>query len=124
PTASLRDALSTARARGKGRGAMVDRSEQIVTLFGGSGFIGRYVCEFLLKSGIRVRVASRDPRRSYFIQPLGQVGQFGFVQANIRDPAAVRRALEGASAAVNLVGVFGRAMREVHVEGSRHVAEA
>jgi len=73
---------------------MADRSEQIVTVFGGSGFIGRYVCEVLLKSGVRVRVASRDPRRSYFIQPLGQVGQFGFVQADITEAASVRRANE------------------------------
>ena len=103
---------------------MIRRFEELVTVFGGDGFIGRYVCEFLLRSGVRVRVASRDPRNSYFIQPLGQVGQFGFVQADIRDPEAVRRALEGASAAVNLVGVFGRKMQEVHVEGARSIAEA
>jgi uncharacterized protein YbjT (DUF2867 family) len=102
---------------------MVDRSEQIVTLFGGSGFIGRYVCEFLLKSGIRIRVASRDPRQSYFIQPLGQVGQFGFVQADITDAASVRRAVDGASAVINLVGVLGGKVAAVHVDGARNVAE-
>src|SRR5437016_4196715 len=103
---------------------MADRSEQIVTVFGGSGFIGRYVCEVLLKSGVRVRVASRDPRRSYFIQPLGQVGQFGFVQADITDAPSVRRAVDGTVAAINLVGVFGRKMHAVHVDGARHVADA
>jgi uncharacterized protein YbjT (DUF2867 family) len=102
---------------------MVRRFEELVTVFGGDGFIGRYVCEFLLRSGVRVRVASRDPRNSYFIQPLGQVGQFGFVEADIRDPEAVRRALDGASAAVNLVGTFGK-MQEVHVDGARNVAQA
>ena len=59
---------------------MNQRYQELVTVFGGDGFIGRYVCEFLLRSGIRVRVASRDPRKSYFIQPLGQVGQFGLAQ--------------------------------------------
>ena len=103
---------------------MATRFEELVTVFGGDGFVGRYVCEFLLRSGARVRVASRDPRNSYFIQPLGQVGQFGFVQADIRDAEAVRRALDGAIAAVNLVGVFGRKMQEVHVEGARNIAEA
>ncbi|MFL6830501.1 MAG: complex I NDUFA9 subunit family protein [Sphingomicrobium sp.] len=103
---------------------MIERAEELVTVFGGSGFIGRYVCEFLLKSGVRVRVATRDRRSSYFIQPLGQVGQFGFVEADVTNAESVRRALHGASAAVNLCGVFGRAMRSVHVDGARNVAEA
>jgi NADH dehydrogenase len=102
---------------------MIDRSEELVTVFGGDGFIGRYVCEFLLRSGVRVRVASRDPRNSYFIQPLGQVGQFGFVQADITAADAVARALEGANRVINLVGVFKK-MQSVHVDGARNVAEA
>src|SRR2546421_9475020 len=103
---------------------MIDRSEELVTVFGGDGFIGHYVCEFLLRSGVRVRVASRDPRNSYFIQPLGQVGQFGFVKADITDAASVHRAVENARAVVNLVGVFGRKMQAAHVDGAHHVAEA
>jgi NADH dehydrogenase len=103
---------------------MIDRADELVTVFGGGGFIGRYVCELLLKSGVRVRVASRRPRRAHFIQPLGQVGQFGFVRADITDADSVARAVEGASAAVNLCGVFGRAMRAVHVTGAKNVAEA
>ena len=103
---------------------MFDRSNELVTVFGGSGFIGRYVCEYLLKNGVRVRVATRDPRNAYFIQPLGQVGQFGFVKADITDAAAVRDAVRGSSAVVNLCGVFGRRMYGVHVEGARNVAEA
>lgn len=62
---------------------MIERSEQLVTVFGGAGFIGRYVCEYLFRSGVRVRIASRDRRNDYFIQPLGQVGQFGFETADI-----------------------------------------
>jgi NADH dehydrogenase len=103
---------------------MADRSQQLVTVFGGDGFVGRYVCEKLMKAGARVRVASRDPRNSYFIQPLGQVGQFGFIKADITDKESVRRALDGAAAAINLVGVFGRKMQAVHVDGARNVAEA
>ena len=103
---------------------MIERNDELVTVFGGDGFIGRYVCEFLMKSGVRVRVASRDPRNSYFIQPLGQVGQFGFVQADVSDAARVRRAVDGTSAVINLVGVFGRRMQAVHVDGARNVAEA
>jgi NADH dehydrogenase len=103
---------------------MIERFEEQVTVFGGDGFIGRYVCEFLFRSGVRVRVASRDTRNSYFIQPLGQVGQFGFVRADISNLESVRHALHGASAVVNLVGVFGRKMQAAHVDGARHVAEA
>jgi NADH dehydrogenase len=103
---------------------MIERSEELVTVFGGGGFIGRYVCEYLMKSGVRVRVAQRNPRQAYIIQPLGQVGQYGFVQADIGDRASVERAVRGASAVVNLCGVFGKAMRSTHVDGARNVAEA
>jgi uncharacterized protein YbjT (DUF2867 family) len=103
---------------------MIERNEQLVTIFGGDGFIGRYVCEHLFKQGVRVRIASRDPRKSYFLQPLAQVGQFGFEQADITSPASVRNAVKSATAVVNLVGIFGRGMRAVHVEGARNVAEA
>jgi len=103
---------------------MIERPQELVTVFGGGGFIGRYVCEYLFKAGVRVRVASRDPRSAYFIQPLAQVGQFGFVQADIADRKSVERAVEDVTAVVNLCGVFGRAMQRVHVDGARNVAEA
>jgi NADH dehydrogenase len=103
---------------------MIERPEELVTVFGGGGFIGRYVCESLFKAGVRVRVASRDPRHAYFIQPLAPVGQFGFVQADVGDRPSVDRAVEGATAVVNLCGVFGKRMQRVHVEGAKHVAEA
>ncbi|HEX6604052.1 MAG TPA: complex I NDUFA9 subunit family protein [Sphingomicrobium sp.] len=103
---------------------MIDRSEELVTVFGGGGFIGRYVCEYLFRNGVRVRIAQRDPRRAYEIQPLAQVGQFGFAQADITNADSVRHAVDGATAVVNLVGVFGRRMDEVHVDGARNVAEA
>ena len=103
---------------------MIDRNEQLVTIFGGAGFIGRYVCEFLFRSGVRVRVATRDPRNDYFLQPLAQVGQFGFEKADITNPDSVRNAVKSATAVVNLCGVFGRAMHGVHVEGAHNIAEA
>ena len=102
---------------------MIDRNEELVTVFGGGGFIGRYVCECLLKSGVRVRVAQRYPRQASFVQPLGQVGQFGFVRADITDRDSVRHALRGATAVVNLCGAFKK-MQSVHVDGARNVAEA
>ena len=103
---------------------MIERNEELVAVFGGGGFIGRYVCEFLFRRGVRVRVGSRDPRRDYFIQPLGQVGQFGFERADITNLDSVRNAVKSASAVINLCGVFGRNMHAVHVDGARNVAEA
>lgn len=98
------------------------RSETHVTVFGGSGFIGRYVCETLLKAGVRLRVAARDPREAYFLQPLAAVGQYGAVRANIADQASVTDAVKGADCVVNLCGAF-RNMQAVHVDGARIVAE-
>jgi uncharacterized protein YbjT (DUF2867 family) len=103
---------------------MIERQEELVTIFGGGGFIGRYVCEVLMKSGVRVRVAQRDPRKAYIIQPLGQVGQFGFAKADITDAVSVREAVKSATAVINLCGVFGRGMQAVHVEGARTAAQA
>jgi uncharacterized protein YbjT (DUF2867 family) len=103
---------------------MIERNEELVTIFGGGGFIGRYVCESLLKSGVRVRVAQRDPRTAYDIQPLSQVGQLGLEGADIIKVESVRNAVHGATAVINLCGVFGRGMQAVHVDGARNVAEA
>lgn len=103
---------------------MIERNEELVTVFGGGGFIGRYVCEFLLKKGVRVRVAQRNSRQAYIIQPLGQVGQYGFEGADITRADTVRNAVHGATSVINLCGVFGRKMQSVHVEGARNVAEA
>jgi NADH dehydrogenase len=103
---------------------MIERSEQLVTVFGGAGFIGRYVCEFLFRKGVRVRIATRDPRNDYFLQPLGQVGQFGFEKADITNVDSVRNAVKSATAVINLCGVFGAKMRATHVEGARNLAEA
>ncbi len=101
---------------------MIDRSETHVTMFGGIGFIGRYVCEYLFKAGVRLRVAARDPREAYFLQPLAEVGQFGAVRADITSRDSVATAVKGADSVINLCGAF-RNMQAVHVDGARIVAE-
>ena len=70
----------------------------LVTVFGGSGFIGSQVVRALAKQGLRIRVAVRQPGRGYKLRMLGDVGQIEVVQANIRVPGSIRRALEGAEA--------------------------
>jgi NADH dehydrogenase len=99
---------------------------KLVTIFGGGGFIGRYVCEQLLDYGeydVRLRVVAREPRSAHYIQPMAQVGQWGIVRGDVTDPDSVGRAVEGASAVVNLTGAF-KGMGAVHVTGARAVAEA
>lgn len=103
---------------------MLNHRAELVTVFGGSGFIGRYVCEQLMQSGARVRVATRQPRLAHFIQPLGSVGQLGVVRTNLRDTNSVARAVDGATAVVNLIGVLKGQFDAVQVSGARHIAEA
>ena len=96
----------------------------LVTIFGGHGFIGRYVCEALVKAGVRLRVAARDPRRAFFLQPLGQVGQICFARAELARAETIDAAVAGASAVINLVGIFKGHLHAIHVEGARHAAAA
>lgn len=103
---------------------MIDPSSSFVTLFGGGGFIGRYVCEALLKRGVRVRIAERQPRRAFFLQPLGGVGQLSFVAADLARPQTIARAVDGASAVINLVGIFNGKLDAVHVAGAGQAATA
>ena len=86
--------------------AIALNSSTLVTVFGGSGFIGRYVVQALVKTGCRVRVAVRRPDLALFLQPLGGIGQIAFVQANLRYENSIRHAVEGADGVVNLVGVL------------------
>ena len=81
-------------------------SAPIVTIFGGSGFVGRYVAQAMARRGWRVRVAVRRPNEALFVKPYGVVGQVVPIQANIRDEASCRRAVEGATAVVYCVGVL------------------
>jgi NADH dehydrogenase len=96
----------------------------LITVFGGSGFIGRYVCEALLKTGARLRVAGRDPRRGWFLQPLGSVGQVSVIAADISRPETVERAVEGADAVINLVGTFKGNLELIHAHAAGKLAAA
>lgn len=107
---------------------MATGTDKLVTVFGGSGFIGRHVVRALAKRGWRVRVAVRRPDLAGHVQPLGAVGQIMPVQANLRYRWSVDRAIEGADAVVNLVGILSESGRQnfnaVHDFGARAVAEA
>lgn len=100
----------------------------LVTVFGGTGFVGRQVVRSLAKQGLRVRVAVRNVGRGYRLRLLGDVGQIEVVQANVRNPDSVARALDGAEGCVNLIGVLYEAGRQgfqaVHAMGSKTIAEA
>jgi NADH dehydrogenase len=98
--------------------------DRLVTLFGGGGFLGRYAAQALFKTGARVRIVQRDPRRAFFLKPLARLGQVQFVSGDIRDAARVRAAVAGSDAVVNLVGVLKGDFEGIHVEGARNVAEA
>lgn len=103
---------------------MYDKRSGLVTVFGGGGFIGRYVCEALFKTGVRVRVAERHPRRAYFLQPLAAVGQLDMALADVTLPKSVEHAVEGASAVINLVGILNGNFERVHAVGASNVATA
>jgi NADH dehydrogenase len=99
----------------------------LVTVFGGSGFVGGQVVRQLAKAGHRVRVAVRNPNLAYKMRMLGDVGQIEVVQANVRNAPSVARAVEGAEAVVNLVGVLWESGRQkfqtLHVMGAKTIAE-
>ncbi len=101
--------------------------DRLVTVFGGSGFVGRYVVRALAHDGWRIRVAMRRPHLAPELRVMGDVGQIELQQANIRYPDSVERTLEGAEAAVNLVGVLYEAGRQgfeaLQSLGARMLAE-
>lgn len=98
--------------------------DSLVTLIGGGGFLGRYIAQALLAGGARVRVAQRDPRSAVYLKPLGGLGQTQFVAADVTRPETIARAVAGADAVVNLVGVFAGDLDKVHVGGARTIGEA
>ena len=106
----------------------LSNTPKLVTVFGGSGFIGRYVVRALAKRGYNVRVAVRRPDLAGFLQPMGNVGQIVAVQANLRDRDSVARAVAGSDHVVNLVGILFEKGRntfdDVQIAGARSVADA
>lgn len=104
------------------------RPDRLVTVFGGSGFVGRYVVQALARRGWRIRVAVRRPDLAFHLQPLGKVGQIHAVQANLRFPNSLAHALRDADAAVNLVGILeergAQGFEAIHHRGAEAVAKA
>lgn len=103
-------------------------STSLVTIYGGSGFVGRHVVQALARTGCRMRIAVRRPDLAGFLQPLGTVGQIHAVQANLRFPDSVDRAAAGADAIINLVGIGVQNGKQsfdaIHEDGARSVARA
>lgn len=101
---------------------------KLVTVFGGSGFIGRYLVRALARDGWRVRVAVRRPNLVGYLQPAGGVGQIKPVYADVRDKDSVKAAIAHADAVVNLVGILAergkQSFEAVQEEGARNIAEA
>jgi NADH dehydrogenase len=99
----------------------------LVTVFGGSGFLGRHTVRALARAGWRIKVATRHPNRAFFLRPLGAVGQIDFVKCDVADAESVARAIMGSNAVVNLTGILfekGQSFDDVQAEGAAHVAQA
>jgi NADH dehydrogenase len=100
----------------------------LVTIFGGSGFLGRHAVRALAKAGYRIRVAVRHPASAYFLIPMGTVGQIQLVKCNVCDADQVAAALTGADAAINLTGILyphgGQGFEEIHADAAANIAGA
>jgi len=99
-----------------------------VTIFGGSGFLGRHIVRAIAKTGARMLIAVRRPHLANYLQPLGGVGQINFVQANVRYPETLVRAAAGSDAVVNLTGILApsgnQTFEAIHAEGAENAAKA
>lgn len=102
------------------------RMSKLVTIYGGSGFVGRYIARRMAKDGWRVRVAVRRPNDALFVKPYGVPGQVEPVPCNIRDDASVRAVMAGADAVINCVGILNRSGKNtfdaVQVQGAQRIA--
>jgi uncharacterized protein YbjT (DUF2867 family) len=107
---------------------MASNLDTLVTVFGGSGFVGRHLVRALAKRDYRIRVAVRRPELAGYLQPLGRVGQIHSVQANLRYPASVEAAMRDSSVAINLVAILSQSGAQtfdaVQVKGAETVAKA
>ena len=102
---------------------MLDLQNKLITVFGGGGFVGRYVVQALCASGARVRVAVRDVRGAEHVKPLGNLGQVSLCTCDVTKPGTVANALAGADMAINLVGSFDN-MDAIQRVGAANVAQA
>jgi uncharacterized protein YbjT (DUF2867 family) len=99
----------------------------LVTVFGGTGFLGRHTVRALARAGWRIRVATRHPNSGFFLRPMGTVGQIDLVKCDISDPDQVARAVQGAQAVVNLCGILfesGQTFGDVQTQGAANIAQA
>lgn len=105
-----------------------DRQQTLVTVFGGTGFLGRQIVRRLARSGYRMRVATRKPSLANSVLPSGDVGQIAVLRCDVRDEAQVARAVEGAAVVINAVGILspsgGRSFKAMHVEAAANIASA
>ncbi|HEY4076995.1 MAG TPA: complex I NDUFA9 subunit family protein [Rhizomicrobium sp.] len=99
----------------------------LVTVFGGSGFLGRHTVRALARAGWRIKVATRHPNVAFFLRPLGSVGQIDFVKCDVAEAEQVQHAVLGASAVINLTGILfqkGQTFEDVQAEGAANIAQA
>ena len=103
-------------------------NNEVVTIFGGSGFVGRQLVRSLASKGALVKIAVRNPNRAKFLQPLGDVGQITFVKANILNQDLINRIIEESDHVINLVGTFSSRGKEnfnsIHVKSPKYISEA
>ena len=107
---------------------MTEQSEKLITIFGGSGFIGRHLVRRMAEQGWRVRVVVRDTQKAAFLKVAGRVGQISLVPASITNEQNVTAAVQGADAVVNLVGILyqsgKRSFQATHINGAENIAKA
>jgi NADH dehydrogenase len=120
--------MSAAGARGKAAMTAQSNADTLITIFGGSGFLGRHVVRALAQQEYRIRVAVRRPDLAGHLQPLGRVGQIHAVRANVRHRASVAAAVRGSDVVINLVGILFQSGRQrfetVQAFGAESVALA
>ncbi len=97
---------------------------KLVTLIGGSGFIGSHVAQDLLERGARVRIASRDPEKAFKLKPLANLGQLQLARCNVKDARSIAACVEGSHAVAYLVGTFGADQRQLQASGAGEAAKA
>lgn len=98
--------------------------DKLVVLIGGSGFLGTYVAQKLLERGARLRVIDRHPEKAWHLRPLARLGQLQFARCNVADRGSIERAMQGAHAAVYLVGSFTGDLKTLHARGAGWAAAA
>ncbi|WP_373489421.1 complex I NDUFA9 subunit family protein [Blastomonas sp.] len=98
--------------------------DSLITVFGGGGFLGKYITQRLLAAGARVRIAQRNIRGAQDVKPLGNLGQIQLIATDIRKPDSVARALHRADGAVNLVGILKGDFDAFHRDGAANIASA